>query len=237
MITYPVTNGNIYIDENKKEVVKCDELVTNCVIPNYIETSKKDDSPIPVEKIGKSAFAFCCLIENITLPLKLKSIKSYAFDCCNSLKKIEIPKNVKYINVSAFDCCNKLEEINVNEKNPYFSSFKGVLYNKNKTILIRCPQNKEEVIIDKNVKEISEGAFFCCENLEEIIIPKSVKIINDFAFAECKSLKKLVIPRSVKYIGSDIIGFNFKNTTVYVKNFSVGKRRAKIEKWNYEVYK
>lgn len=54
---------------------------------------------------------------------------------------IEVPKTVEKIE-DKFVNNVILEEINVNSNNQIFSSQEGVLYNKDKTKLLRCPIGK-----------------------------------------------------------------------------------------------
>lgn len=89
----------------------------------------------------------------------------------------------------------KIKEINVSEKNARLSSENGVLYNKDKTILIRYPQAKNgSFIIPDTVEEISASAFKNCKFLTEIKIPDTIKKIGEMAFAGCSLLKEIEVP-------------------------------------------
>lgn len=44
----------------------------------------------------------------------------------------------------AFEKCKNLTEINIDDDNPQYSSEDGMLYNKDKTQLIRCPIAKKK---------------------------------------------------------------------------------------------
>ena len=93
----------------------------------------------------------------------------------------------------------KLKEIKVSEKNVKLSSENGVLYNKDKTILIRYPQAKNgSFIIPDTVEEISASAFKNCKFLNEIKIPNTIKKIGEMAFAGCPSLKEIEVPDATK---------------------------------------
>ncbi len=95
-----------------------------------------------------------------------------------------------------------LEEIIVSETNPTRSSMDGVLYNKDKTMLIRCPSAKEGLFkIPDTVTTVSAYAFSRCGCLTEIIIPESVTVIEDGDFERCYSIKEINIPNSVTEIG------------------------------------
>lgn len=78
----------------------------------------------------------------------------------NSVETLYFGDNVEIVNSDAFDNLTNLKEISVSEKNTHFSSENGVLYNKNKSTLIRCPVGYEnDVLVPVNVNSISEGAF------------------------------------------------------------------------------
>jgi hypothetical protein len=60
--------------------------------------------------------------------------------------------------------------------------------------------NLKEVVLSKNVTEISSYAFFGCENLESITLPSGLKSIGERSFAGCKSLKRIVLPEGITSI-------------------------------------
>ncbi|MDE6025820.1 MAG: leucine-rich repeat domain-containing protein, partial [Lachnospiraceae bacterium] len=56
---------------------------------------------------------------------------------------IEIPASVTSIDSYIFTGCNRLINITVDEESATYSSEDGILYNKEKTELIKCPCGKE----------------------------------------------------------------------------------------------
>lgn len=93
----------------------------------------------------------------------------------------------------------KLKEIKVSEKNVKLSSENGVLYNKDKTILIRYPQAKNgPFVIPDTVEEISASAFKNCKFLNEIKIPNTIKKIGEMAFAGCSLLKEVEVSETTE---------------------------------------
>ena len=82
-----------------------------------------------------------------------------------------------------FEDCYELTAINVKEGNENYSSYNGVLFNKDKTELICCPIGKiETYVIPDGVKTIGSYAFKDCSNLWSVIIPDTVEVIGDYAF-------------------------------------------------------
>lgn len=158
-----------------------------------------------VKSIGNYAFSHCINLTNIIIPNSVTSIGKSAFsDCCNNLVNITIPDSVTYIGEDAFRGCNILKSINVDENNKSYSNDSyGVLFNKNKTQLIRYPQGNTRTTyeIPSSVTNIDYAAFYGSWYLTEISISNSVTSIGNDTFLGCSRLKSITIPSSVKTIG------------------------------------
>jgi hypothetical protein len=114
-----------------------------------------------VTKIGRRAFENCTGLTSVTIGEEVTKIEAWAFDSCISLTSVAIPRSVKSIDELVFIGCDRLTSINVAADNDIYSSEDGVLYNKNKTLLIKYPQNRQGVyIIPPSVTKIEEGAFW-----------------------------------------------------------------------------
>ncbi len=128
-----------------------------------------------------------------------------AFNSCRRITSIIIPKNVRSISNAGFNGCDNLKSITVDSSNQYYSSEDGVLYNKDKTELIRYPIGKTatEFTIPNSVKSIAEYAFSYCSSygFKNITIPNSVTNIGDYAFRESSLLTSIIIPDSVTSMG------------------------------------
>ena len=186
------------IDYSSDFTYKVNKNNTVC-ITNYTGNSEKVEIPceidgMSVEEIGFMSFEQCTGIKEVTVPDTVAYIDDDAFAGCSQLTVINIPKNVNYIGSCVFDDCTNLKNITVDTDNKCFSSFDGVLYNKDKTDLIFCPQGKTEVIIPQTVLCINPYAFCKCSGLKEIEIPRSVIYIGKYAFCNCISLKEVYFP-------------------------------------------
>ena len=97
----------------------------------------------------------------------------------------------------------KVKNITVDDNNEYYSSIDGVLFNKDKTKIIRYPSGKTDNIyyIPNTVTNIESNAFYACSNLIDIKIPSSVTSIGQDAFYNCISLTSIEISSSVTSIG------------------------------------
>lgn len=125
---------------------------------------------------------------------------------CPAGKKgsITIPEDVTAIeDYNMFGYCNNLTEINVDTNNLYYSSLDGILYNKEKTELIRCMVGKVgRILIPNGVTAINRDAFSGCANLTGITIPEGVVSLPEGAFKDCSSLTEITIPEGVERIGN-----------------------------------
>ena len=157
-----------------------------------------------ITEIGPHAFSNCSELNSIDLThcINLTKIGNFAFSHCLNLENIYIPKNVSEIIYTAFFECSNLKIITVNESNINFSSENGVLYNKNKSSLLKYPSGKKETSfsIPNSVTIIDNGAFYYCENLENIALSESVTSIKGSAFLGCTNLKSITIPSNVSAI-------------------------------------
>ena len=182
------------LDDGTVGIAKYTGSDTEVTIPSKIDGKS-------VTSIGEYAFGWCESLTSITIPNSVTSIGSSAFRGCKNLTSITIPNSVTSIDEDAFQWCTSLASINVDSGNVYYSSLNGVLYNKDKTELIRSPEGIKSITIPDSVTSIGWGAFYNCESLTSITIPNSVTSIGDYAFIDCKSLKNVTIPNSVTRIG------------------------------------
>lgn len=168
-------------------------------------------------------------LTSITIPAKIRingevytvtKINTDAFHNCINLMEIEIPSTITDINVNTFCDKNleKLTNITVAPDNPSYSSEGGVLYNKNKTKILRVPIGiKGNFEIPKSVTTIGDLAFCFCTGLTNIKIPSKVTAIGYYAFSGCSNLTDITIPKSVAGIGNFAF-LGCKNLNVIVDN-------------------
>ena len=124
-----------------------------------------------VTSIGDSAFLGCSDLTSVTVPESVTSIGGYAFSGCTSLASISIPKSVTNIGADAFFNCPSMNGIWVAEDNPNYSSDRfGVLYDKDKTELLKCPERiLGTYTVAERVAKIHFRAFFHC-GLSKILV-------------------------------------------------------------------
>lgn len=186
----------------------------------------------PVTAVSSGAFTDNDTMETVNITNGIKVIDFGAFMNCTALKTVYIGADVEKIGntndyltwnqykaaselsgsarlpapyVPAFMDCDNLEEFIVNLNNPTFSSKDGVLFNKDKSMLLLCPTGKtgsytvpdSVTALDPRGTDGYHVSPFCdCKKLEELIL--SDNIVGDIGwFGEMSSLKHLYIGKGI----------------------------------------
>ena len=173
-----------------------------------------------VTNIESDAFATCSSLTNITIPNSVMSIEEFAIIDCDNLESITISNSVTNIGDGLCYRCSNLKNIYVDKNNQYYSSENGILFNKDKSKLIKYPDGKinKQCIIPDNVTDIGEYAFAACSSLTSITIPNSVTSISDRAFYYCSSLTSITIPNSVTSISDRAFYYCSSLTSITIPN-------------------
>ena len=186
--------------------------------------------PDSVTSIGNSAFYGCTSLTSIVIPDSVTSIGSRVFYGCTSLINITIGRDVTSTLDDIFDSYNKLERINVSEENTKYSSIQGILFNKEKSTIIKYPSNKNDISnyeIPSTVEIIEKYAFQNCTSLTSVTIPDSVTNISGSAFIGCNKLERInVSENNDTYSSVDGILYNKEKTEMLIVpegNKSIGR--------------
>ncbi len=147
------------------------------------------------------------------IPETVENIVTYAFENSGNIDELTIPASVKSIETDAFFNCSASSYF-VDGANEFYSSEDGVIFNKDKSVLIQYPICKETEIyaVPAGVVEIADSAFCDSLNLIGIVLSDGIEVIGDMAFYFSESLEYVHIPSSVTKIGSDVID----NTDAYI---------------------
>ncbi len=126
---------------------------------------------------------FNTTIKKAIIPDSVTTVYNYVFGNVINLETIEIGSGVSYIgdglyHINKFFYNSKFKSFNVNEKNLYYSSFDGFLYNKDKTKLLEIPDGK---------------------NVDSFTTPQTVKEVNVDGIST-DAVKKLVLSENVEKV-------------------------------------
>lgn len=175
--------------------------------------------PDSIKEINKYAFQGCTSLSSVNFAegTHLKILDSSIFAGCTSLIEFKLPKSdtakdlfgsssaVKKFTLAKDALLSdgvlvgltSCEEFVVEEGNTSFVAENGVLYNKNKSTLIRYPQSKADTsfAVPEGVTQIgdssTQSAFFGASNLTSVSIPASVRTIGAAAFYNCNALTNI----------------------------------------------
>lgn len=148
-------------------------------------------------------FVECNTLTSIDIPDGVTNIGDSAFAYCSNLTSVNIPASVESIGPNPFVGCPSVY-IDVSSNNQMFEYTDGVLFDKQRKILISYQESKEGAYtIPQGVLLIGDFAFLGCDGLTSVTIPDSVTSIGDSAFALCQnqSLTSTTIPDGVTSIG------------------------------------
>lgn len=167
--------------------------------------------PQGLKTIGNEMFADCVNLSSITLPDSLTVLSGNAFSNCASLTELTIPTGVTSgLGFTTFcSGCKKLSKFIVAEGNTAYSSLDGVLYNKEKTTILRYPCGNPASLYSfpNTIAEIGVGAFESCVYLASVQMTENLRIVKNAAFKGCTSLSTISIPSMVTEVG----GYAFEN--------------------------
>lgn len=167
--------------------------------------------PQGLKAIGNELFADCANLASITLPDSLQSLAGSAFNNCASLPELTLPASVNSgLGFTTFcSGCKKLTKLTVAEGNATYSSLDGVLYNKDKTIILRYPCGNPASLYSfpNTITEIGVGAFEGSSYLASVQMTENLRIVKNAAFKGCTSLTSITIPSMVTEVG----GYAFEN--------------------------
>ncbi|MDE6035653.1 MAG: leucine-rich repeat domain-containing protein [Ruminococcus sp.] len=202
------------------------------------ESSTAEEIVIPesVKTIDKLVFYNCQYLKKITIK-GAETIGESVFVMCDALENITISGNCKEIQgEEPFLSCINLQSIEVTDGDGAYSSENGILYNKDKSVLVAYPMSKadKEFKAPSGLKEISVSAF-CnndflekvdlsgverigayafehCGKLSKAVLSDSLKTVEIYAFADCPAMKSIRIPDSVSEISDYSFGYYSDDT-------------------------
>ena len=214
-VAYKVTGGNIYFDTRYKTVTKCDNTVTEIVIPEEIEG------------------------------VAVTGIQGYAFSGCTDLSSVYIPASIKTMQSGVFRGCSKLLRIDVDNTSTSYKSIDGVLYTSDMELYAYPTGKEgssytletgtksvwpyafsgasiESIVLPHTVTEIGQGAFNGAK-LKSVELPDSVTTVGDSVFAACKELVSAKLSQNL-----ESLSYNMFNNCPKLNTVDIGDGTSSI---------
>ena len=178
--------------------------------------------------ISNEAFAYTYSLTNITLPENLVAIGDFAF-IDSGLSSVTIPKTVAELGKGAFASCHSLENIFIESGNENYVDINGVVYSKDKTIVVEYPagKNSTEYEVIDGVKKIGNCAFYGSWNLNTVYLPEGVESVGEYAFYDCKNVTSYSLPETLtaieRYAFSENYSLNYisiPDNVIQISNYA-----------------
>lgn len=179
-----------------KEDICNQPLSTKATKQDLLEDSVVDEYGVKYSKDGKRLLRGE-IKGRYTVCDGTEVICDWALSGCGKTR-VNIPSSVTSIGKNAFSKCY----INVDKNNKKYTSVDGVLYSKDKRVLVQYPNRKGAFVIPSFVKTIGKNAFERCSGLTSVTIPDSVTSIGCSAFEHCSGLTSVTIPNSITSINA-----------------------------------
>lgn len=197
-----------------------------------------------LEEIGKRAFVLCTNLKefyvestDLMFPDTLKKIGEKAFSNCSQLKRsVNIPASVVSIGDKSFRD-TYITAYNVSDDNMYYCSDEyGILYNKDKSVLLYAPgiPGSKEIILPEGVETIGEYAFYHSV-VTKVVLPSSLTTLEPYAFYK-STLQEVNIPEKLTTISQAAFTETYLSeieipnniTTIYSAAFSNMSKLRKV---------
>lgn len=214
-------------------------VISGCAFSSCWElTSVSFGNNSNCQSILYSAFSYDERLKNIILPDSLKILGENAF-YNSGLTSITIGSGLTELGYGVFASCKNLSEISVSSDNPNYTSYEGVLYNKDKSILLLFPAGRAgeyslpvtvirierygfsgadkltTVNLNEGLTEIGEFAFENCKALQIPMFPSTLTEIESYAFMLCEGMTgTLLIPKKTKHIGYFAFFYDYNITDI-----------------------
>lgn len=134
--------------------------------------------------------------------------KMYEGDLYVSINRVIIGSGITYVGPGIYTGVSSSYTI-VEKNNRYYTAESGILFNKDKTKLIKYPNlsNNSVFYVPETVNEIGVEAFEASKYLEKVILPERVSVIEEGAFSSCENLKHINLGESITDIGTEAFAY------------------------------
>ena len=188
-----IVEGNCLYSNEKKNLVMC---------YSKTEIIEKTDLLNELEIIGEYAFKQATNLKNIELPDSVLRIESNAFYYNTLMDNLTIGEKVEYID-PGFKGSNYSIQVSISNNNPNYTIENNVLYNKDKTELVRVLYEIEgKYVVNNKVIKLGVDSFNAQVKMTNIELPNELIEISIRAFQGCTGLTEIYIPENVETIST-----------------------------------
>ncbi len=136
----------------------------------------------------------------VTYPVT--EIERYALYNTNNITSIHIPSTVTTVGYNSLSWSAAVSSITVDPDNPNYCDIDGVLFSKDKTLLVFYPNmHGSHYTIPEGVTVIDYSAFEEAFDLVSVTFPSSLRNLRTSAFACCRSLASVTMPANLTTMG------------------------------------
>lgn len=167
--------GSPYLITDPQESRVGDDVTTTYVLKEVAGGITEFDFPENIRAIGEYAFYVCTRLRSISIPNRIENnIGNYAFYSCTQLKTAVLPYDMITIPVSLFGFCQNLTEL-----------------------YIRSGSSDDSPGINdlSKITSLGSGAFYWCNSIENLCF-KDLKSVSDSAFYHCLKLSEITVNNS-----------------------------------------
>jgi len=170
----------------------------------YAKEAKKVIISDGITSIGDYAFEDFIALKEAVIPNSVKRLGMHSFSG-SALSELNIPASVEVIDDMPFVNCDYITRYKVDADNSNYCSVDGVLFSKDKSVLIAYPLAKVEegwtYTIPETVTEVKGYAFSRANNLNCVNFGSNVKGIGDECFFNCVNLTTVNFNEGLEFIG------------------------------------
>ena len=196
IIRVPVgESGDFVVASNVKKIASC--AFQQCNRINSL------DIGAGVTNIESLAVSYCTNLNTVTIRENLTNLSSIAFMGCSNLTKV-IYNNTTNVISNFGDGCANWTETEISNQNSELKVENGIIYNKDKTKIVRVPTGREgNFTVASGVKTIGTSAFYYCTKLTSIDIGSEVTNIESLSFGFCRGITTVTIGNGLTSLSSN----------------------------------